>query len=232
VTVRWLTTFLDRPAPTFDATVAFWTAVTGTMLSEARGEHGEFTTLLPRDGDAYLRMQRVAAGPGGSHFDLHTDDINALADRAEHLGASVERRLDDVVVLRSPAGLPFCSVRHVGETTPPAPPRVDQVCIDVPPDEYERECAFWSAITGWEHRPAMLQEYSYLDAPEPIATRVLFQRLGEGTVGAHLDIACADVEASTTEHERLGATVVAHHEWWTTLLDPAGLPYCLIRRPT
>jgi hypothetical protein len=230
VTVRWLTTFLDRPAARFDAAVAFWTAVTGSTLSPARGEQDEFATLIPGDGDAYLRMQRVATGPGGSHLDLHTDDIVALADHAERLGAAVERRLDDVVVLRSPAGLQFCSVLHRGETTPPAPPRVDQVCIDVPPDEYERECAFWSALTGWDHRPAMLPEYSYLDAPAPIAARVLFQRLGEGTVGAHLDIACADVEAITVEHERWGATVHARHEWWTTLLDPASLPYCLVRR--
>ena len=225
VTVRWLTTFLDRPASTFDEAVAFWTAVTGTTLSPARGEHGEFATLVPADGDAYLRMQRVAAGPGGSHLDLHTDDIAALAEVTECLGATVQRRLDDVVVLRSPAGLPFCSVRHRGEATRSEPmsvdggPRtqVDQVCIDVPPDEYDRECAFWAALTGWEHQSAMLPEFSYLVRPEQIATRILFQRLGDGPVAAHLDIACSDVDAATAHHEALGATVEDHHEWWTTL---------------
>ena len=135
-------------------------------------------------------------------------------------------------MLRSPAGLLFCSVRHRGEAVRPTRRvSVDQVCIDVPPDEYERECAFWAALTGWEHRPAMLPEYSYLVRPEPIATRILFQRLGDGPVAAHLDIACSDVDAATAHHEALGATVEDHHEWWTTLRDPAGVRYCLIRRP-
>jgi hypothetical protein len=237
MTVRWLTTFLDRPAPSFDAAVAFWTAVTGSTLSSPRGEHGEFATLIPRDGDAYLRMQRVAAGQGGSHVDVHTDDIAALADHAERLGASVEQRLDDVVVLRSPAGLLFCAVAHHGETVRPAPvsvdgrrTRVDQVCIDTPPDDYERECAFWTGLTGWEHRAALLPEYSYLVRPEPIAMRILFQRLVDGHPGAHLDIASEDLEGSTADHVALGATVHARHTWWTTLHDPAGLPYCLTRR--
>ena len=227
MTVRWLTTFLDRPAASFDDAVKFWTAATGSTLSPARGEHGEFATLIPSGGDAYLRMQRVGSGPGGCHLDLHSDEIDALAGTAVDLGATVERRLDDVVVLRSPGGILFCSVRHRGEAVRT---RVDQVCIDIPPDEYEGECAFWAALTGWEHRPAMLPEYSYLVRPEPIAMRILFQRLQQGTAGAHLDIPCDDVEASTADHERLGATVHARHDWWTTMHDPSGLPYCLIRR--
>ncbi len=230
MTVRWLTTFLDRPASSFDATVAFWTAVTGTTLSAARGEHGEFATLVPPDGDAYLRMQRVAAGPGGSHLDLHTDDIVALAETAERLGASVEQRLDDVVVLRSPAGLLFCSVRHRGEAVRPTTGVVDQVCIDVPPDEYEQECAFWAALTGWEHRPAMLPEYSYLVCPEPIARASCSSASATALSPPTSTSAAMTSTASTAGHVALGATVVAHHEWWTTLRDPAGVPYCLIRR--
>ena len=238
MTVRWLTAFLDRPEPSFDDSVAFWTAATGSTLSPARGEHDEFATLIATDGDAYLRMQRVASGPGGSHLDLHTGDVVALAADAEGLGAVVVQRLDDVVVLRSPAGLLFCAVRHHGEAVRPQPVSsggrartlVDQVCIDIPPRDYERECSFWAALTGWEHRQAALPEYSYLVRPEPIAMRILFQRLDEGGPGVHLDIACDDVDASTADHERLGATVHARHTWWTTLHDPAGLPYCLIRR--
>ena len=189
MTVRWLTTFLDRPAPIVRRTPSpFWTAVTGSTLSAARGEHGEFATLIPADGDAYLRMQRVAAGPGGSHLDLHTDDIAALADggRTPRRHASSSGWTTSSCCGRRPA---CCSApcttaarRSARRRCRRRRPRtqVDQVCIDVPPDEYERECAFWAALTGWEHRPAMLPEYSYLDRPEPIATRVLFQRLGDG----------------------------------------------------
>jgi hypothetical protein len=63
VPVRWLTVFLDFPAGSFGAGVAFWREVTGSGLSPFRGAAGEFATLLPADGDAYLRVQRIADGP-------------------------------------------------------------------------------------------------------------------------------------------------------------------------
>jgi hypothetical protein len=34
-----------------------------------------------------------------------------------------------------------------------------------------------------------------------------------------------------TNHVALGAWVIADHEHWTVLADPAGREYCLIRRP-
>ena len=71
--VRWLTVFIDRPEPGFAAVRDFWLAATGTTPSPSRGERGEFATLLPADGDAYVRIQRVADGPGGSHLDFHVD---------------------------------------------------------------------------------------------------------------------------------------------------------------
>src|SRR5207247_6662435 len=47
VPVRWLTVFLDFPAGSFGAGVAFWRGVTGSGLSPFRGATGEFATLLP-----------------------------------------------------------------------------------------------------------------------------------------------------------------------------------------
>jgi Glyoxalase-like domain len=47
---------------------------------------------------------------------------------------------------------------------------------------------------------------------------------------AHPDLACDDVDAETTRHEALGATVVRVMPNWTTLRDPAGLSYCITRR--
>ena len=67
MTVRWLTTFLDRPAQSFGDAVAFWTTVTGSTLSPTGASADEFATLVPADGDAYLRMQRVLDGSGGCH---------------------------------------------------------------------------------------------------------------------------------------------------------------------
>ncbi|MGH3293660.1 MAG: hypothetical protein ACRDP7_17815, partial [Trebonia sp.] len=62
MSLRWLTIFLDFPAGSFDDGVAFWREVTGYGLSPARGADGEFATLLPPAGDAYLRVQRIADG--------------------------------------------------------------------------------------------------------------------------------------------------------------------------
>ncbi len=165
INVRWLTAFLDRPAPTFDAATQFWLQVSGSTLSAPRGPHHQFATLIPADGDAYLRVQRVIDGAGGCHLDVHVDDIPDAATAAVGLGATKHEEFDDVSVLRSPAGLPFCIVRHHGESTRPRPPAlrdaaartaIDQLCIDIAPDNYQLECDFWEALTGWQRRPARL----------------------------------------------------------------------------
>ena len=243
INVRWLTAFLDRPAPTFDAATQFWLQVSGSTLSAPRGPHHQFATLIPADGDAYLRVQRVIDGAGGCHLDVHVDDIPDAATAAVGLGATKHEEFDDVSVLRSPAGLPFCIVRHHGESTRPRPPAlrdaaartaIDQLCIDIAPDNYQHECDFWEALTGWQRRPARLAEFSYLAHPEPIPLRLLLQRLDDAdrghTAGAHLDLACEDMDAAVTRHVGLGARVDARHEYWTTMTDPSGLPYCLTRR--
>jgi hypothetical protein len=76
IPVRWLTVFLDFPAGSFGAGVAFWREVTGSTLSPFRGAAGEFATLLPADGDAYLRVQRLAGG-GASRVDEFCLDVPA-----------------------------------------------------------------------------------------------------------------------------------------------------------
>ena len=92
IPVRWLTVFLDFPAGAFGAGVAFWAEVTGSTLSPFRGAAGEFATLLPPYGDAYLRVQRIADGSGGHHIDLHVDpalaSVDPAAERAVALGRS------------------------------------------------------------------------------------------------------------------------------------------------
>ena len=55
--VRWITGFVDRPAETFDACEAFWLAVHDATLSPRRGDADQFATLVPPDGDAFLRIQ-------------------------------------------------------------------------------------------------------------------------------------------------------------------------------
>jgi len=163
--IRWLTIFLDFLAQDFGAGVAFWREITGSGLSPCRGTDGEFATLLPSHGDPWLHVQRVRDGTGGCHLDLHLDGGDALTDtaaRAASLGARVEHRDEGVIILDSPGRFRFCLVRWEQERTVPDPvvlgdegaSRADQLCLDIPPDAFDRECSFWAGLTGWDLRAA------------------------------------------------------------------------------
>lgn len=237
--VRWLTAFLDTPARAATAE-PFWSAVTGTALSARRGPAGEFASLLPPDGDAFLRVQHVGSGAARTHLDVHVDDLAGMRAHAIALGAGVVADPEGYHVLRSPGGLPFCLVPTSGEAQRPAPvvvaggarSLVDQVCLDIPPHAFEAETRFWAALTGWERRAASRPEFMVLVPPPGIPLRILLQRLDSPApaVRAHLDLACADVGAETARHVRLGAELVHRYPHWTTMRDPAGRAYCVTTR--
>ncbi|WP_007518951.1 VOC family protein [Pseudofrankia saprophytica] len=216
----WLTAFLDFPAERFERGVAFWQAVTATTLSPSRGQTGEFATLVPGDGDAFLRVQRVGDGPARVHLDVH-------------------RAGQDFEIRRSPGGFVFCEV-HKGESVRPKPVTwpgghtslVDQISLDIPAGRFDEECAFWAGQTGWELRDGSRPEFRVLVRPAGMPLRILLQRVDEpdGPVRAHLDLATTDRAAETGRHVALGATVVGHGPRWTVLRDPVGLPYCVTDR--
>lgn len=235
----WVSAFLDFAPGHFDDGVAFWGAATGYDVSERRGDAGEFATLLPPEGDAHLRVQRLGDGEDRIHLDLHVPDPRSAADRAAELGA---REVVDAgyVVMESPGGLTFCFVGHAASVV--APPAqwsgghrslLDQVCIDIPQTAYDAECAFWAGVTGWEHLPPSVHdEFTSLARPEGQPVRILLQRLGEvvGTVRAHLDWATLARQSETERQVALGAAVEGTHEWWTVLTDPVGRRYCITDR--
>jgi len=236
----WVSAFLDLAPADLDRAVEFWQGVTGYRLSERRGADGELATLLPPDGDDYLRVQRLGEGPGRIHLDLHVEEPRIASEAAIELGAHVLVRHElGYVVLRSPGGFTFCLVRHQASARP-APATwpdgnrsvVDQVCLDLPPDRYDAELAFWQGLTGWEPSPSISPEFSRLLTPDAMPLRWLIQRLDDpgGPVAAHLDLACDDRDAETARHEALGATVARVHQDWTVLTDPVGTPYCITRR--
>ncbi|GEM_PF-1469863 len=198
----WMTVFLDVPAASQAETERFWTAVTGTHLSPRRGPDGTFVTLRPPRGDAYLRVQRVASGPGGIHLDLHSEDPHALAEAAVAAGAVLMYAEPGLVVLRSPGGLALCAVELHESGVVPEPlgwpasegttTRLDQVCLDCPPGLLEPELAFWAGLTGWDEIPCTAEEFELLRPPEGTSRplQLLFQRLETATPGlgvtAHL----------------------------------------------
>jgi hypothetical protein len=240
----WVTAMLDSPPETADASEAFWPAITGTRRSGRRGPVDEFATLLPDEGDAFLKVQRVLqSAPGGLHLDLHTNDVRGLAERAERLGATTSYHVLGYVVCGSPHGMTFCLVGHPARRRPPAQEwpsgrsLVDQVCLDIPPAGYDEECDFWAALTGWERIDGGSSEFDRLVRPDDVPLAFLLQRLdapgpSQQTVTGHLDLSCDDREAETDRHVALGAELVRRTEGWTVLADPAGRRYCVTgRRP-
>ena len=235
----WITAFLDFAPDRFDAGVRFWSAVTEYDVSSRRGDTGEFATLVPPEGDAFLRVQQLDAGGDRIHLDLHVADPRAAADDGVALGAT-EVADHGYVVMRSPGGFPFCFVpdapaNRPGPTSWPDghSSLVDQVCLDIPASSYERESGFWRALTGWQPRSsAVSPEFHSLQRPEGHPLRLLLQRLGErtGDVRAHLDWATTDREAETARHVARGATVAGTFTHWSVLVDPTGRVYCITDR--
>jgi hypothetical protein len=241
--IGWTTAFLDGPAGGWPATLRFWQAVTASTLSPFRGPDEQFVTLLPADGDAFLRAQRTGSGPAGVHLDLHVPDLRAAADAAVSLGAR-EIAASGHVVLASPGALPFCVVRAGGGRRP-APTRapdpggtdrttlLDQHTIDVPAAGWATERRFWAALTGWPPEASSDDAVLVpLHRPDGMPLRLMLQRLDEpsGPVRAHLDLATTDRTAEAARHVALGARVEAVRPRWTVLVDPAGRRYCLTDR--
>lgn len=236
----WTTLFLDFEADSFDRGVAFWQRVTGYGRSPVRGSAGEFATLVPPEGDAHLKVQRLGSGLTRLHVDHHVDDMAAAVPVAEELGARVTFRGDGFIVLASPGGFTFCLVPS-GASARTAPAEwpgahtsaVDQVCLDIPPRLYDTEAAFWRDLTGWElTAPTAENEFGSLRRPADRPVRFLMQRLDDDkdAVTAHLDLAATDRDAEVARHEQLGAEAVQRTSEWTVMRDPTGWTYCVTDR--
>ena len=234
--VHWTWAFLDTPRADAERSWAFWSAVTGAPVTDRRGDHGEFATLAPVRGGAWVKLQAVQDGPGGVHLDLDVDDVHRWAARAERLGAvRVGAIGDTVVVLRSPGGYVHCLTTWHGaggQDRAGLTSILDQVCLDVPRAAWDPEAAYWAELTGWALVESDEPGFVALQRPPHLPVRVLLQRLDEevGPVRAHVDLACADRAADTVRHVAAGARVVDERRFWTVLADPVGRVYCLTDR--
>jgi len=239
MSIRWLTLFLDVPADRADAGTAFWCAATGSALSPWRQDR--FATVVPPDGDAYLRVQRTDDGSPGRHLDVHVDDPGNSVPDAVGLGAGVVGEFGSHTVLRSPGGLTFCLVPWSGEQRVPSPvgppgteTRADQVCLDIPGDAFDAEATFWERLTSWPVAASRVAEFARLEVPATLPLHVLLQRRATWAPGdpvaAHLDVACRDRASAVAAHVALGAEATGEGPRWTVLRDPAGAVFCLTDR--
>jgi hypothetical protein len=240
--IRWTTVFLDYPGDVHPAGEAFWAAVTGSTRSARRGDRDQFATLLPPDGDPYLRVQRLDGAPR-VHLDLHVDAVGPATEVAVALGARVLLAAEHTV-LAAPGGFVFCLVTAHREQRRPGPVRgarggrcrPDQLALDVPASLVDLEREFFVALTGWAPDADPAGTLVPLVRGVGMPVRLMVQRLGPDdprtTTTGHLDLAAGGPDRRTVvaEHVDLGATVLAVHDRWTVLRDPAGLVYCLTDR--
>jgi hypothetical protein len=239
--LRWLTAFIDLAPEEHEEGLALWERLTGYERSPARGDGGEFASLLPPDGDVFLKVQRLGEGASRVHLDLHVDDPFAASEDVVRLGATVVADRGDYLTLASPGGFVFCLVSHPA-TRRPAPTTwpdgsssvADQVCLDIPPSRFDAELAFWAELTGW--RPRLPRdEFARLTPGDDQPVQLLLQRLDdeEDAVRAHLDWSSSDRDVEVERHVAAGATYVERFDrGWTVMTGPAGLTYCVTARET
>jgi hypothetical protein len=105
--------------------------------------------------------------------------------------------------------------------------RVLKVVIDAPPELHDQELAFWEGAVGQELPEVYSAEYhgALLRGSDLM---LLMQRLESGGPRVHLDIHTDDVDAEVARLEGLGAKRVQRVQTWWVMLDPAGLPFCVL----
>lgn len=100
---------IDVPAEEHARELAFWQAAIGQPLAQL-DRHPEYHQAALHGQEFWLLIQRLDAGAGRVHLDIHTDDLPAEVARLEQLGAQVVQQVHSWRVMRDPAGLLFCVV--------------------------------------------------------------------------------------------------------------------------
>ncbi len=119
-----LSTFvIDVPSEVRDQTVEFWSAALGaTPMATRLPDYHILEDAAPPN---RVVVQDVGTGSAGVHFDIHTDDLDAEVKRLVALGATlVDASWADHpgrwVIMRDPAGMPFCVVWALNQVRPQA----------------------------------------------------------------------------------------------------------------
>jgi hypothetical protein len=99
---------IDVPSADHERTLQFW----GRAIGRAWSQYERFPEYhgvgLPGNAEFSLLIQLLGEGEPRVHLDIHTDDLAAEVARLTALGATKERDEGRWVIMRDPAGLPFC----------------------------------------------------------------------------------------------------------------------------
>jgi predicted enzyme related to lactoylglutathione lyase len=105
--------FIDHPAESFAASVAFWAAAMGVAPEDVEEDGGPYRSLGRFDGQLLVDLQEVGAGTTPRvHLDIDTDDVDAEVARLEALGARKLQTCDNgrSWQMLDPGGIVFCVI--------------------------------------------------------------------------------------------------------------------------
>jgi hypothetical protein len=109
--------------------------------------------------------------------------------------------------------------------------RLYKIVIDVPAVDHADEVSFWRAAAGVDlEQEDGFPEYHHGTLPGQDFW-LLVQRLDDGAARVHLDIHTDDLAAEVARLEGLGAKRVREVNDWWIMIDPAGLPFCVLPQP-
>jgi catechol-2,3-dioxygenase len=170
------------------------------------------------------------AYPQQAHLDLRVPDIDAAADRAVDLGATLLRRNETWHTLADPAGHPFDLCLNVDDpkTT------IMGVMLDCP--DAKELSHFYSELLG---KPITYEAEGMAMIGEEGGRPVLFQQVEDYRAPRwpdpvypqqiHLDVLVDDIEEGERAALALGATrLPGQGDNWRVYADPAGKPFCLV----
>jgi catechol-2,3-dioxygenase len=168
--------------------------------------------------------------PQQAHLDFRVPDIDAAADRARQLGATLLRRNERWHTLADPAGHPFdlCLAPDDPRTT------LAGVMLDCP--DTKALSRFYAELLG---KPVTYEADGVAMIGEDGAQPVMFQQVAQYTAPRwpdpaypqqiHLDVTVQDVDAAERAALDIGATRLdGDGPNWRVYADPAGKPFCLV----
>lgn len=172
------------------------------------------------------------AHPQQAHLDLRVPDIDAAADRAVELGATVLRRNETWHTLADPAGHPFDLCAN------PDDPRTTLMGVMLDCPDAKELSTFYGELLG---KPVTYEGDGMAMIGNEGEQPVMFQQVADYSAPRwgdpahpqqfHLDVLVDDVEVAEPGTLALGATrLEGGGDNWRVYADPAGKPFCLVWR--
>jgi predicted enzyme related to lactoylglutathione lyase len=224
-------------APDIDRLATFYEQLAGWQ--RVPGDEDDWITLDSGDGWR-MGLQRATDHvpphwpdqdrPQQAHLDFRVPDIDAAAERAQQLGATLLRRNQRWHTLADPAGHPFDLCLN------PDDPRTTLMSVMLDCPDAKALSHFYAELLG---KPVTYEADGVAMIGEDGAQPVMFQQVERYTAPRwpdpaypqqiHLDVTVQDVDAAERAALDIGATRLdGAGPNWRVYADPAGKPFCLV----